>query len=96
VSELNIVYLCILLESLLLQVSTAVTFDEVVPGLKTSFSFKVPDQKSGKVGVFSFRGTINFTENMGSWCCSKLVMHSASLDKLDLNLLSHYIFIYCL
>ena len=92
-SEVNIVYLCILLESLLLQVSTAVTFDEVVPGLKTSFGFKVPDQKSGKVGIFCFGGIINFTENIRSRCCSKRVMHSASLNKLDLNPFSYYIYL---
>lgn len=51
-SELDIV-LCTLLESPLLQVSTTVTVDEVLTGLKTSFSFRVPDQKSGKVGWYT-------------------------------------------
>ena len=31
------------------QVSTTVSFNEIVPGAKTAFSFKIPDQKSGKV-----------------------------------------------
>ncbi|XP_039138700.1 mitochondrial outer membrane protein porin 6 [Dioscorea cayenensis subsp. rotundata] len=32
-------------------VSTTVSFNEFVPGAKTSFSFKMPDQKSGKLDV---------------------------------------------
>ncbi|XP_037437110.1 mitochondrial outer membrane protein porin 6-like [Triticum dicoccoides] len=49
------------------KVSTAVTFDEVVPGLKTSFGFKVPDQKSGKLDLqylhdrFTLNSTIGLT-----------------------------------
>ncbi|KAM0938925.1 putative Porin domain superfamily, eukaryotic porin/Tom40 [Dioscorea sansibarensis] len=32
-------------------VSTTVSFNEIVPGAKTAFSFKIPDQKSGKLDV---------------------------------------------
>jgi hypothetical protein len=39
-----------------LQVSTTVTVDEALTGLKTSFAFKVPDHKSGKVSVFGSKG----------------------------------------
>uniref|UniRef100_A0A0A9BW84 Uncharacterized protein n=1 Tax=Arundo donax TaxID=35708 RepID=A0A0A9BW84_ARUDO len=50
-SAVDILYLCFLLESCLLQVSTTVTVDEALTGLKTSFSFRVPDHKSGKLDL---------------------------------------------
>ena len=48
-----------LLESSWLQVSTTVTVDEALTGLKTSFAFKVPDHKSGKVSIFGSNGGNN-------------------------------------
>jgi len=55
------------------KVSTTVTVDEALTGLKTSFSFKVPDHKSGKVSMFrSKRGNISFpeTQKMSSAMCA--------------------------
>jgi hypothetical protein len=46
-SVLNINYLTFNL--LCYQLFTTITVDEPAPGLKTIFSFKVPDQRSGKV-----------------------------------------------
>lgn len=49
------------------KVSTTVTVDEVLTGLKTSFSFRVPDQKSGKLDLqylhdrFALNSTIGLT-----------------------------------
>jgi hypothetical protein len=43
-------------------VSTTITVDEALSGLKTSFSFKVPDHKSVKVSIQQ-GGNISFTEN---------------------------------
>jgi hypothetical protein len=44
-------------------VSTTVTVDEALTGLKTSFAFKVPDHKSGKVSIFGIEGVnISFAE----------------------------------
>lgn len=37
-------------------ISTTITIDEVIPGAKTVFSFKLPDDKSGKVS-----GSVVFT-----------------------------------
>eukprot|EP00267_Zea_mays_P032519 XP_008665842.1 mitochondrial outer membrane protein porin 6 [Zea mays] len=48
-------------------VSTTVTVDEALTGLKTSFAFKVPDHKSGKLDLqyahnrFSMNSTIGLT-----------------------------------
>lgn len=39
------------------QLFTTVTVDEPAPGLKTIFSFKVPDQRSGKVSLSVFSVT---------------------------------------
>ena len=67
-----------LLESSYLQVSTTVTVDEALTGLKTSFSFKVPDHKSGKVSMFrSKRGNISFpeTQKMSSAMCAGSLIH---------------------
>jgi hypothetical protein len=52
----------LLLESPCFQVSTTITVDEALSGLKTSFSFKVPDHKSVKVSIQQ-GGNISFTEN---------------------------------
>lgn len=41
----------------LLQLLTTVTVDDLAPGLKTIFNFKVPDQRSGKVSSCLFRGS---------------------------------------
>uniref|UniRef100_A0A0E0GGI4 Mitochondrial outer membrane protein porin 6 n=1 Tax=Oryza nivara TaxID=4536 RepID=A0A0E0GGI4_ORYNI len=49
------------------RVSTTVTVDEALTGLKTSFSFRVPDQKSGKLDLqylhdhFALNSTIGLT-----------------------------------
>jgi len=49
------------------KVSTTVTVDEALTGLKTSFAFKVPDHKSGKLDLqyahnrFSLNSTIGLT-----------------------------------
>jgi len=49
------------------KVSTTVTVDEALTGLKTSFAFKVPDHKSGKLDLqyahnrFSMNSTIGLT-----------------------------------
>jgi len=49
------------------KVSTTVTVDEALTGLKTSFSFKVPDHKSGKLDLqyahnrFALNSTIGLT-----------------------------------
>ncbi|KAJ0970299.1 hypothetical protein J5N97_023176 [Dioscorea zingiberensis] len=46
-------------------VSTTVAFNEIVPGAKTSFSFKIPDQKSGKLDVQYLHAHAAVTSSIG-------------------------------
>ncbi|XP_047074005.1 mitochondrial outer membrane protein porin 6-like [Lolium rigidum] len=47
------------------RVSSTVTVDEIVTGLKTSFSFKVPDQKSGKLDLQYLHDRFTLNSSIG-------------------------------
>ncbi|KAJ6771308.1 MITOCHONDRIAL OUTER MEMBRANE PROTEIN PORIN 3 [Salix koriyanagi] len=81
---------------------TTITIDEPAPGLKTIFSFKVPDQRSGKVELHNFvalgtdlsfdTATGNFTKcNAGlSYTNSDLIASLTVNDKGDTLSASYY------
>jgi len=54
----------ILITMLLEQILTTITLDQPIPNAKTIFSFKIPDQKSGKVVPFPSNQRLSFVINL--------------------------------
>ncbi|KAL9224587.1 hypothetical protein vseg_000607 [Gypsophila vaccaria] len=66
-------------------VSTKITVDEALPGIKTALSFNIPDQKSGKVDIFyrNYHAAVNSSVGLNP---SPLLDFNAAIGNEDISL----------